>query len=178
MDIVAALRTFLRVAETGSFSAAAVDLGLTQPAVSRQVSALEAHLNTRLLHRTTSASEIARLTPLYSKFFTCCIDLDRSALNTLGNALETRRWTREHGFNSLIVVTSNWHMPRALVELERTMPDIMLVPYPVALRPQGATWWTGVGTGRLLFAEYVKFVAVYLGVRSWPAVTSEAGLPR
>ncbi|MBL0370905.1 LysR family transcriptional regulator [Rhizobium sp. KVB221] len=55
MDIVSALRTFLRVAETRSFSAAAADLGLTQPAVSRQVSSLEAHLNLRLLHRTTSA---------------------------------------------------------------------------------------------------------------------------
>ena len=55
MDIVSALRAFLRVAETGSFSAAAPDLNLTQPAVSRQVSALEEHLNTRLLHRTTSA---------------------------------------------------------------------------------------------------------------------------
>jgi len=55
MDVVSALKTFLRVAETGSFSAAATDLGLTQPAVSRQVSALEAHLNVRLLHRTTSA---------------------------------------------------------------------------------------------------------------------------
>lgn len=55
MDIVSALRAFLRVAETGSFSAAALDLNLTQPAVSRQVSALEEHLNTRLLHRTTNA---------------------------------------------------------------------------------------------------------------------------
>lgn len=55
MDIVSALRTFLRVAETSSFSAAALDLGLTQPAVSRQVSALEARLNMRLLHRTTTA---------------------------------------------------------------------------------------------------------------------------
>lgn len=55
MDIVSALRAFLRVAETGSFSAAANDLGLTQPAVSRQVSALEEHLRTRLLHRTTNA---------------------------------------------------------------------------------------------------------------------------
>ena len=55
MDIVSALRAFLRVAETGSFSAAAIDLDLSQPAVSRQVSALEAHLHTRLLHRTTSA---------------------------------------------------------------------------------------------------------------------------
>jgi DNA-binding transcriptional LysR family regulator len=55
MDIVARLKTFLRVAETGSFSAAAIDLGLTQPAVSRQISALELHLNTRLFHRTTIA---------------------------------------------------------------------------------------------------------------------------
>lgn len=55
MDIVSALRTFLRVAETGSFSAAALDLGLTQPAVSRQVSSLEEHYSTRLFHRSTNA---------------------------------------------------------------------------------------------------------------------------
>ncbi|MEB2847975.1 LysR family transcriptional regulator [Rhizobiales bacterium RZME27] len=54
MDVVAALRTFLRVAETGSFSSAALDLGLTQPAVSRQISSLEAHYSTRLLHRSTN----------------------------------------------------------------------------------------------------------------------------
>ena len=71
------------------------------------------------VHRDTRAREIARLTPLYSKFFSCCIDLDRSALNTFGNALETRRWAREHNFNSLIVVTSNWHMPRAMAEGKR-----------------------------------------------------------
>ena len=55
MDIVGALRSFLRVAESGSFSAAAIDLELTQPAVSRQISALEAHLGMRLLHRSTTA---------------------------------------------------------------------------------------------------------------------------
>ncbi len=55
MDIVGALRSFLRVAETGSFSAAAIDLKLTQPAVSRQISALETHLGVRLLHRSTTA---------------------------------------------------------------------------------------------------------------------------
>ncbi|NKK42882.1 LysR family transcriptional regulator [Rhizobium leguminosarum] len=54
MDIVSALRTFQRVVETGSFSAAAHDLDVTQPAVSRQVAALEGHFNIRLLHRTTS----------------------------------------------------------------------------------------------------------------------------
>ncbi len=76
------------------------------------------------VHRDTRAREIARLTPLYSKYFSCCIDLDRSALNTFGNALETKRWAREHNFNSLIVVTSNWHMPRAMAELEHQLPDV------------------------------------------------------
>ncbi|MGO4337480.1 LysR family transcriptional regulator [Labrys sp. KB_33_2] len=68
MDIVGALRTFLRVAQTGSFTAAAADLDLTQPAVSRQVSALEARLGLRLLHRTTVAlaltAEGERLIPM------------------------------------------------------------------------------------------------------------------
>ena len=59
MDVVSALRTFLRVAETSSFSAAALDLGLTQPAVSRQISALEAHYGVRLFHRSTSALSLA-----------------------------------------------------------------------------------------------------------------------
>ncbi|MCZ0737921.1 LysR family transcriptional regulator [Phreatobacter sp. AB_2022a] len=71
MDIVSALKTYLRVVETGSFSAAAVDLGLTQPAVSRQVSALEAHFSSRFLHRTTNAlaltAEGERMIPLALK---------------------------------------------------------------------------------------------------------------
>lgn len=71
MDLVSALKTFLRVAETGSFSAAAADLGLTQPAVSRQVSALEAHFHSRLLHRTTNAlaltAEGERMIPMALK---------------------------------------------------------------------------------------------------------------
>src|SRR5215831_468127 len=69
------------------------------------------------VYRATSAREIARLTPLYSRYFTCCIYLDRSALNTYGNALETRRWAREHNFNSLVVVTSNWHIDRKSTRL-------------------------------------------------------------
>jgi DNA-binding transcriptional LysR family regulator len=55
MDLIAVLKTFLRVAETGSFSSVAAERGVTQPAISRQVSALEEHLGTRLVQRTTQA---------------------------------------------------------------------------------------------------------------------------
>jgi DNA-binding transcriptional LysR family regulator len=55
MDLIATLRSFLRVAETGSFSAVAAERGMTQPAISRQVTALEERLGTRLVHRTTQS---------------------------------------------------------------------------------------------------------------------------
>lgn len=53
MDFLIACRIFIRVAETGSFSAVARESGTTQPAVSRQVAALEEHLQTRLVQRST-----------------------------------------------------------------------------------------------------------------------------
>ena len=53
MDLLAAFRIFLRIAETGSFSAVAREIGTTQPAVSRQIAALEAHFGARLFQRTT-----------------------------------------------------------------------------------------------------------------------------
>lgn len=121
------------------------------------------------VHRATSAREIARLTPLYSKFFTCCIDLDRSALNTFGNALETRRWAREHNFNALIVVTSNWHMPRAMVEIAHQLPDVKLVAYPViSEKVKVEPWWQNAETARLLFAEYLKYLFALARMRLDP----------
>ncbi|MFL1460760.1 LysR family transcriptional regulator [Roseococcus sp. DSY-14] len=54
-DSLALFRCFIRVAEAGSFSAVAAELRTSQPTISRQVQALEAHLGTRLFHRTTRA---------------------------------------------------------------------------------------------------------------------------
>ncbi|MCO4318626.1 LysR family transcriptional regulator [Phyllobacterium sp. 21LDTY02-6] len=53
MDKLAVMATFMRVAERGTFSAAARELGLSQPAVSQQIAALERHLGARLFHRST-----------------------------------------------------------------------------------------------------------------------------
>src|SRR3954471_8720007 len=69
------------------------------------------------VHPTNAASDISRSLPDNQSLLNCCVDLDRSAVNTRSNAAETRRWARERGFKSLIVVTSNYHMPRAIVEL-------------------------------------------------------------
>jgi len=55
MNLIAALQTFHRVAETGSFSAVAAERGVTQPAISRQLTSLEEELGVRLVHRSTHA---------------------------------------------------------------------------------------------------------------------------
>jgi uncharacterized SAM-binding protein YcdF (DUF218 family) len=108
------------------------------------------------VHRSTNQTEIARVLPEHEKIIACCVDLDRSAVNTSGNATETRRWVKERGFRSLIVVTSNYHMPRAMAELSHQLPDVVLVPFPVVTHK--SLLWTNFTTTKLLFSEYVKYI--------------------
>jgi uncharacterized SAM-binding protein YcdF (DUF218 family) len=118
------------------------------------------------VHPSTGLGEISRSMPEYQRMFSCCIDLDHSARNTLGNALETRRWVRERGFRSLIVVTSNYHMPRAMAELGRQLPGVTLMPFPVVPeRLRGESWWSRGANAKLLFSEYLKYMAALLNVR-------------
>jgi uncharacterized SAM-binding protein YcdF (DUF218 family) len=109
-------------------------------------------------NRATNSNEISRLNPEYERWVRCCVDIDRS-LNTLGNAIETRRWAESRGFRSLIVVTSNYHMPRALAEIAHQLPGVALVPFPVVTdRQRAEPWWTGGTTARLMLSEYVKYI--------------------
>lgn len=113
----------------------------------------------------TSREEIARLNPGQRRLFDCCVDLDYRARNTIGNAIETRRWVERNGFDALIVVTSNYHMPRTLVELEHTLPNRQKIPYPVAATVDPHEWWRNPSTARVLFIEYLKFLAVWVRTR-------------
>jgi uncharacterized SAM-binding protein YcdF (DUF218 family) len=118
------------------------------------------------VHPTNAVSDISRSLPDNQSLLGCCVDLDRSAINTRSNAAETRRWARDRGFKSLIVVTSNYHMPRAIVELSHAMPDIALIPFAVVGEKwRDDPWWTSGPTLRLLLSEYVKYVVAELRVR-------------
>jgi uncharacterized SAM-binding protein YcdF (DUF218 family) len=109
----------------------------------------------------TSRDEIARLNPGQRRLVECCVDLDYRARNTIGNAVETRRWVERNGFRSLIVVTSNYHMPRTLAELDHVLPEARKVPYAVVTQTADAGGrWSNLATARLLLAEYAKYLAV------------------
>ncbi len=118
------------------------------------------------VYPTNAVSDISRSLTDNQSLLSCCVDLDRSAVNTRSNAAETRRWAHERGFKSLIVVTSNYHMPRAIVELSHVMPEIELIPFAVVGdRWRVEPWWTSGATLRLLLSEYAKYVAAEVRVR-------------
>jgi uncharacterized SAM-binding protein YcdF (DUF218 family) len=117
------------------------------------------------VHPTSAASDISRSLPESHSLLRCCVDLDRSAVNTRSNAEQTRRWAHERGFKSLIVVTSNYHMPRAIVELSHAMPEIQLIPFAVVGEKwRDEPWWASGATLRLLLSEYVKYLATEVRV--------------
>ncbi len=131
------------------------------------------------VHPATSYGEIARSIPAYERLVSCCVDLDHSAVNTVGNAVGTRRWVAERGFRSLIVVTSNYHMPRTMAELARQLPDIALIPFPVVADKQRAErWWTSALTTRLLVSEYLKYILAQVRMRLEPAFAAETDRTR
>jgi uncharacterized SAM-binding protein YcdF (DUF218 family) len=113
-------------------------------------------------NRSTTPHEISRLNPEFDRWVRCCVDFDRS-LNTLGNAIEIKRWVSQRGFRSLIVVTSNYHMPRALAEIAHQLPGVALVPFPVITERQRAEpWWTSGTTARLMISEYMKLIFAHI----------------
>lgn len=57
----------------------------------------------------------------------CCVDLGREAVDTRSNAKETARWMAEHGYGSVRLVTSDWHMARARMELGAELPSTIRI---------------------------------------------------
>jgi uncharacterized SAM-binding protein YcdF (DUF218 family) len=111
------------------------------------------------VNRTTSTEELKQLASQGDQLFSCCVDIDKEARNTIDNATETSQWVAQHHYTSIIVVTSNYHMPRALAELGRVMPGVTLIPYAVVENNVHLDrWWTYPGTTRLLISEYLKYL--------------------
>lgn len=115
----------------------------------------------------TGGKNPAPLAPLESSEITrlieCCVDLGPEATNTKGNALEAKRWAEIHNFHHLVVVTSDYHLPRAMMIFERQMPDRHLIPHAVPtpwLTPDEwgrLDWWQSLRRVGIIGSEMIKF---------------------
>jgi uncharacterized SAM-binding protein YcdF (DUF218 family) len=111
------------------------------------------------VYRATTKEELKQLASQGDQYFACCVDIDKEARNTIDNATETSQWVAQHHYQSIIVVTSNYHMPRALAELGRVMPGVDLIPYSVIdNNVHLERWWVYPGTTKLLMTEYLKYL--------------------
>jgi len=106
-----------------------------------------------------SRKALQRATGGDNALFTCCIDIDRAALDTIGNAEESAKWVQTHDYSSVILVTNNYHMPRTLLEMGRLIEKVKLLPYPVVnARLDGGEWVTNPAALRVIFTEYTKYL--------------------
>jgi uncharacterized SAM-binding protein YcdF (DUF218 family) len=92
----------------------------------------------------------------------CCIEIGHSAGDTAGNADETTAWMTDHRYRSLRLVTSSYHLARALLEFRLAMPSVTLVPHPVFTQAvKQERWWAWPGTASLIVGEFNKYLLVW-----------------
>ena len=135
--------------------------------IAAAVTLLSEHLGRRVLvsgvNREVTRDQLRTTSNTVRRLYDCCVDLGFTALDTVGNARETAEWTRAMRFTSLIVVTSDYHMPRAMLELRA-----VLAPSGVTLQSYAAPtaslkarqWWRSPRAARLMVLEYCKYLAV------------------
>jgi len=108
-------------------------------------------------------SELKAVMGADDRLFSCCIDVDRAAIDTIGNAAESAKWVNEHAYDSVILVTNNYHMPRSLLEMRRLLKTTDLRPYPVVnSRLDDGSWLVKPDAVRVLFTEYTKYLTAFV----------------
>jgi len=89
------------------------------------------------------------------RLFECCIDLGQDAIDTRSNGEETAAWVKKHGYKSLRLITTDWHMRRARFELDQSLPEGITIQMD-AVRSEPDL--------RVLLSEYHKYLLRRLAV--------------
>ena len=96
----------------------------------------------------------------------CCIELDKISTNTFSNASETLKWTKKNNIKEFILITSNYHMPRAFLEFKNRMPNLKIFTYPITPKKHKINEWLNSSqTFSLIFSEYFKFLVANLRIK-------------
>jgi uncharacterized SAM-binding protein YcdF (DUF218 family) len=147
--------------------------------IEQAVALLEDGIGERLLisgvNPSTTSAALRRATGTKPATFDCCVDIGYEALDTIGNANETADWIRQNTYARILVVTSNYHMPRSLMELSQASPEVSFVAYPVTHADlKNEAWLADPVALRTLFTEYAKYSLARL--RNWSGAKAASGL--
>ena len=155
--------------------------------IAAAVQLLAEHKGRRVLvsgvNRDVSREQLRTASGTVRRLYDCCVDLGFTAADTVGNARETAEWAKAMRYQSLTIVTTDYHMPRAMLELRAVLrpPAVTLQTYAVptpALKVR--TWWRSPRATRLMVVEYSKYLAILgreavlgLGPRAGPAAAQK-----
>ena len=89
----------------------------------------------------------------------CCITLGYKASNTRENAEEVAKWIDTKDIKTIRLVTSNYHMIRAMLEFQKLMPDLKVIAHPVT--PENFNMWDSK-FWPITFSEYNKTLLIWL----------------
>lgn len=148
-----------------AYDAIIVLTGASDMRIKEGMRLLERRKGTRLfisgVNKDVKRDELLPVTEGSKRLYECCVDLGYEAEDTVGNAQEVAAWVKGKDFNRLIIVTSDYHMPRSLLELKSSLPEAELQPYPVATPGLDArAWWKSTRGSRTLVIEYSKYLAI------------------
>lgn len=90
------------------------------------------------------------------------VEIGQEAKNTLENAKEVKEWVEKNNISSIRLVTSNYHMPRSMEEIEAATDGVSIIPHPVYSENVAKKWWTSWKSFKFVASEYNKFIFVWI----------------
>lgn len=116
------------------------------------------------VNRDVPPDEVAARAGGDTQLYACCVDIGYQAETTRGNAREAAAWATRHGYDSLLIVTSDYHMPRALLHLQSELAGVTLTPVHVTTRIDPARAFCDAGSFRGTVVEWAKWRVTGLGL--------------
>ena len=112
-------------------------------------------------------SLINQIEPSFNPYLIeCCIDLDSVSKNTFTNAIETSKWAHKNNINKFILITSNYHMPRAILEFKNIMPNKKIYTFPIKPKKHNINkWLNSYQTFNLIFKEFCKYIFASIRIK-------------
>ena len=104
--------------------------------------------------------DIMKEFPNSKNFFQCCIDIGKDAKNTFENIIETFEWMKSNEFTSIIIVTSDYHLPRVKLEINRFI-DNQQIFYEAVKTDESDS----ILRLKKITLEYIKYIRTFLSIK-------------
>jgi len=132
--------------------------------IAKGIELLKRNPNKKLLisgvNKNINPVDIMKEFPNSKNFFQCCIDIGKDAKNTFENIIETFEWMKSNEFTSIIIVTSDYHLPRVKLEINRFI-DNQQIFYEAVKTDESDS----ILRLKKVTLEYIKYIRTFLSIK-------------